>query len=301
MIHLSSVAVYGERPSPDSVNEDARPAAEKRSYGDFKARQDSIIQSACAKGDLRASVLCIPNVSGIYSPYMMFILDLIEAGKFALVDGGNQPAMLCDVQNVAQAIELAFSTDQLDGSRTFIMDREPTTWKNVVDELLPLATDTSSVPEINSEEAQRQLTNAPPFIRGAFGTARQITALPDVKRLVKQNITLTRSFIRWRARLGHLPKGPQARIMSTLKGGGKASSALKDTSMQNLDPRGLQHQLRGVRHSNKKAETTLGYEPEVSFEQSMQAFRKWYKAVHGLDGDAAHLITELNRQQRQMT
>jgi len=297
-VHLSSVAVYGESPAQASVSEQAAPAAEKGGYGHYKAKQDAMIQAACAKGELRASVLCIPNVSGIYSPYLMFILELIESGKFALLDDGQQPAMLCDVQNVAQAIVLAFTTEHLDGSRTFIMDHEPTTWKDVVDQLLPLAADVDSVAFVPAENARQFLASAPPFMRSAIGTAKKIVAVPEVKQLVKQNITLTRSFVRWRARFSHLPKGPRTKLVSLFKGSANSSRNETDTDLSQLDPRGIRHQLRGVRHSTEKARQTLGYEPEISFLDSMRAFRKWYRAAHGLNGGCAHLIAMLDQQKR---
>lgn len=299
LIHLSSVAVFGETPAPESVSEDAPVIAEKRSYGDFKARQDALIQKACEEGRLKASVLCIPNISGTYSAYMLFLLAGMGSRSFALVDEGRYPVMLCDVHNICHAIELAFDTEHLDGSRTFIMDGEQTTWKQLAETLAPLVGHELPLPMLSRDAAMDVLEKGPKGLRGAAGTLKQLASLPGVKKTIKQNVSLTRSLIKWRSRVSHLPGGVQGRITRLVAGSGgtkAGSSGATRVTRAPTDVRFLRHQLRDVRHSNAKAVRTLGYSPEVTFEQSMQAFALWYRTMHGHTGPSASLLAELDAQ-----
>jgi len=257
LIHLSSVAVYGESPKPESVTEDAPVNADKG----------------------------------------MFLLSGLGTRSFALVDEGNQPVMLCDVHNICHAIELAFTTEHLDGSRTYIMDGESTTWKQYAETLAQLVGHEVPLPSLSPQQARDILEKGPKGIRGAMGTARQLAQLPGVKKTIKRNANLTRALIKWRSRVTHLPAGIQARVNRMISGGGKSKGpALQRVTRAPTDIRFLRHQLRGVSHSIAKAERTLGYKPEVSFEESMQAFALWYQTMHGHAGPSASMLAELDEQ-----
>ncbi len=294
LVHLSSVAVYGEPPSPDSVSETAAPRTVKGTYGYFKDRQDQIIGSAVEAGRISAHILCVPNISGIYSRYLLELVSAIGAERFALVEGGTLPVMLCDVQNVAQAIELTLNSPHTDGKRTFVMDGEPTTWRQLAEHLAPLAGRSLPLPTLSRAAALAVLEGGPRGVRGALGTLKQVVAQPGVKQAVKRNASLAQSYLKWRARLGTLPPAWRSRTAAWASSGQQSPPAGPATTP--LEPRFLQHQLREVRHSTAKASTTLGYVPEVSFEQSMRAFFKWYRTLHGLDGPSATLIRELDQE-----
>ena len=62
-VHLSSVAVYGDPPPPESVREDAPARPKKETYGAIKLAQDEMVRKAAGAG-LPAVVLCPPNISG---------------------------------------------------------------------------------------------------------------------------------------------------------------------------------------------------------------------------------------------
>ncbi|TMH85070.1 MAG: NAD-dependent epimerase/dehydratase family protein, partial [Betaproteobacteria bacterium] len=49
-VHVSSVAVYGDRPAPGAAVESAMPSVEKGGYGWIKLRQDEIVQRTAARG-----------------------------------------------------------------------------------------------------------------------------------------------------------------------------------------------------------------------------------------------------------
>src|SRR3954469_20234652 len=70
-VHLSSVAVYGDPPTPDAALESAQPSVEKGTYGWIKLRQDEIVKKGADRG-LSSIVLCPPNIVG---PGSYFLLD----------------------------------------------------------------------------------------------------------------------------------------------------------------------------------------------------------------------------------
>ena len=67
-IHLSSIAIYGQDPAPDSVTEAGKPAPVD-SYGRTKLRQDKAVLELHRSGI--PSYLLVPgNISGPYSRFV---------------------------------------------------------------------------------------------------------------------------------------------------------------------------------------------------------------------------------------
>jgi nucleoside-diphosphate-sugar epimerase len=290
LVHLSSVLVYGEPPSPESADEDARPSVERGSYQDFKLRQDVLVEEACDQG-VRAVTLCIPNVSGIYSRYILDVLASIRAGTFALVEGGTLPVVLGDVANIAHALELALHCDEADGTRIFINDGGQPTWAQLAEALLPLAGRTDPLPSISREDAAQQISGGTGGLKAHLATLRSIAGLEAVKNIVKTNHDLTREFRSMRARYEGLPGWAAKPLSSLLKGEDGAAAAGRPGPT--YDPRFLLHQLRGVRHRIDKAQRVLGYEPPYSFDASMEAFTAWYETIQGYGGESWELYREL--------
>jgi hypothetical protein len=52
-------------------------------------------------------------------------------------------------------------------------------------------------------------------------------------------------------------------------------------------------QLRGIRHSSARASTELDYRPRYTVAQSMAAFRRCYKTLHGVDAESWRLARHL--------
>lgn len=292
LVHLSSVLVYGEPPSPESEYEDAKPQVESGSYQDFKLRQDVLVQEACDQG-VSAVNLCIPNVSGIYSRYVLDIVASLRAGTFALVDGGSHPVVLGDVGNIAHALELGLHANEADGTRIFINDGGDATWADVVRALAPLAgREPDEIPSISYDEAQLLVGGGGQSgIKAHLGTLRRIAGLDAVKNLVKENPDLSREFRSLRAKYEGLPGWAAKPLTSLLKGGGGSKPAAGPRP--NYELRFLLHQLRGVRHRIEKARRVLGYQPPYDFDASMGAFAAWYETIQGYNQDGWPLYEEL--------
>jgi nucleoside-diphosphate-sugar epimerase len=136
-VHLSSVAVYGDPPHPDSGAESAPAIPARESYGALKLEQDRMVDAA-ADHRLQTVILCPPNITGPYSGYLTDILGSIESGRFRLLDEGRWEVNVCDVRNLAEAIVCAMRAENTDRGRFFICDDTPFTWSGLCAELAPL-------------------------------------------------------------------------------------------------------------------------------------------------------------------
>ena len=286
-VHLSSVAVYGHSPSPESVSENAKPLATKKSwhYGWLKLQQDRMVAKAHKQG-LPCAVLCIPNVSGIYSRYMLDILSAMREDRFGLVDGGDRPCCLVDVVNVAHALELAMSCDNPDGRRMFINDAEPTTWREVIDGLMPLNDGCDRPRSLTEVEARKHIDHADRSgITSVRGVVKGVLGNPHTRELIKKNALLSGAFRTARSASEKLPRKVRVRL--------SRKHVAKKSDTASYDGKLSLHQLRGVHHSCARAKDKLGYEPEVTFARSMEVFRAWYEATHCYGSEFWPLLREL--------
>jgi predicted dehydrogenase/nucleoside-diphosphate-sugar epimerase len=151
LIHLSSIAVYGQRPPPEAVFEECTPRPTPGSYGWIKLRQDQLVARAHANG-LSCAILCPPDITGAYSPFLSMVLAVMRHGRLALVDNGKMPINVVDVENLCHTIELALCVDSADGRRMFITDGDEITWQNLTDELMPLAEIAAPLPSFARSE-----------------------------------------------------------------------------------------------------------------------------------------------------
>jgi nucleoside-diphosphate-sugar epimerase len=287
-IHLGSVAVYGDPPSPESVHESAPTLPAPGSYGSVKLQQDRMVAQAAAEG-LSAVTLCPPNISGPYSSYLTGLVDALRQRAFALMDDGSAPCSLVDVANLCVAIELALVRGPRDGSRLFITDGEVADWRSVVEHLTPLAQSNGPVATI-TREALADMRDGP--------GKRPISLMKSFKHLVSSDVRqalrndplwerIDGIFRRGVARMGKSVEGAlRLAIEGPLANGATASKPA-------LNARLCRQQLRGVGHSCEAARAALGYQPLYTFDESMRAFAAWYRSHHAMDSDAWPLLRQL--------
>lgn len=279
LVHLSSVLVYGDRPDPASVREDARPRPGP-GYATAKLQQDRLVATAVRRG-LPVVVLCIPNVSGPYSGYLPELLTAMRQGTLPLVEGGAQPVNLVDARNVAVALERALVCSRADGRRMFVTDGGEPTWRDLVDALMPLAEPCSPLPSITRQQAAA-LTAEESLFAATKRAAIRITQLDEVKKIIKSEKAVADTYRRLAARVQTSPRWLQHRLMAFAGPGRPATAGA--SSQPTYSSRLILHQLRGVRHSIDLARTELGYVPAYDFEASMASYRTWYATMYGYAG-----------------
>ncbi len=149
-VHISSVAVYGDPPPPESAREDSSAHPAPGSYGALKLQQDRLVERAHA-GGLSSAILCPPNITGLYSTFVCNVIEDMRRGRLALVEDGQLPINVVDVENLCHAIMLALMADSVDGRR-IVTDGPGITWRHFTDELLPLAELAAPLPSVPRSE-----------------------------------------------------------------------------------------------------------------------------------------------------
>lgn len=127
-IHLSSVAIYGDNPAPDTATEEGRTGGPwLNPYGKLKLAQDDLVFKA-HKAGLPCYVLCPGNIGGPYSEYVVALARRLASGPFGLVEGGHNPTNIVHIDNLVQAILCAIDSETGAGQRYFVNDSEPVSW-----------------------------------------------------------------------------------------------------------------------------------------------------------------------------
>ncbi|MBN2267753.1 MAG: NAD(P)-dependent oxidoreductase [Candidatus Babeliaceae bacterium] len=288
-IHLSSVAVYGDPPSPESKYEEAKPNPAPQSYGWVKAQQDLMVSQAHQRG-LKSIILCPPNISGPYSPFVLGVLNDMRQGTLALLDEGKMVINLVDVENLCHAIELALTCEEADGRRIFVTDAEPITWKDFTEALMPIADRKDPLPSFPREEFLKLFR--PEQRKDHISFLRTIKHLvsSDVRAALRKDPFLEKVDHSIRSLIGKLPVRVEDRLRYAIEG---PISVRKVADSNPYSSRYNVQQLRGVYHTCERAKKSLGYEPRYTFTESMTRFCAWYQAMYGVGTESWKLTREL--------
>jgi nucleoside-diphosphate-sugar epimerase len=276
-VHLSSVSAWGERTPGTLLREQDAPSALLTGYGRTKLDQDRRLEAACRKG-LPCLALAPPYISGAYSPFLLSLLDALRAGTLALVEAGELPCSLVDVENLALAIERALLCEVADGSRVFVTDDDTRSWRDLVARLAPLAENPPAPPAISREEARTLTADPAPraSLAGTLRTLGSVVAGPNARALVAADPLLGPVY---RRVIDSVPDAAKRRLRSLAGGGRQSPPAAPRPARHDLHLLGVQ--LRAVRHDCSAARTVLGYRPALGFDTSMDAFERWYRITHG--------------------
>lgn len=285
-VHLSSVAVYGDPPPPESTREECDPRPEPGTYGAIKLRQDELVARAHAKG-LGCAILCPPNITGAYSPFLCSLLDDMRYGRLALVDHGRMPINLVDVDNLCHAIELALTVDNADGHRTFVTDGDGITWKDLTDELMPLAERQAALPSL--PRTAIQVAKSAPRGHPVLGAIKHL-ASSEVRDALRADPLFENLELATKGLIEKLPRQFKERLR--LRVGGPIRVA-KSLSRPGFGSRYIAQQLRDVTHSSERASWIYGYSRVIEFRESMAKFRHWYIATRGMESESWVLAREL--------
>lgn len=286
LVHLSSVAVYGDPPIPESTSESAT-LPKLSGYGAMKAHQDRLVARAASR--VPSIILCPPNIIGPYSPYLINLLDALRKGTFALLEDGSAPCVTVDVDNLGSAIELALQHCSSNPKRFFVTDDEPVTWAMVVKHLQHLA-DVTEVGHIGARELRKLRHSAVTSPKQSLLRSLKHLASGDVRQAMRKDPLLARMDAALRKSIGVLGPGVEERIRQSV--GGPLPVQRPETAV-NINVVLCAQQLRGVRHSSEVARRALSYHPPRTFEQSMIAFRRWYEAQTGRNSEFWPLLEYL--------
>lgn len=288
LIHLSSVAVYGDPPPAESVSESAPTKPVANSYGAIKLLQDDKVQSAASKG-LASVILCPPNIIGPYSDYVINVVNSIEAGRFRLIDDGQHVINVVDVTNLCAAMVAAIRSSVTDGRRFFVCEPEHLTWSQFCDFLKPVIRPSAPIASISSENFAAS--------NGATDSTQPAPSNSALKHLVSDEVReVLRLNPRWAA-VENTAKKTVRKLGSIVEtyahdvavGPIKVDMARIDPA---IDTALISQQLRKVRHDPSAAFHALEFQPLRSLEQSMSAFCAWYTEFFDADSAEWALLGE---------
>jgi nucleoside-diphosphate-sugar epimerase len=288
-VHLSSVAVFGDPPPPEAVTEDGRvgrpPAG---TYGAVKFAQDELVRRAARDG-LAAVIICPPNIGGPYSYFLDGLQIALAARRLPLVDGGSGPCNLVDTLNLARAIELALDNGSSAARLYFVTDGEVPAWSQVVDELRMAAGIAPQPPQLSRAEAQALVQAAAPAVRVSLRRSLLHLVSSDVRAALRKDPLWARVDGLLRGSVARLGGGFETRLRHSIEGPIRIPRRPAADYAAPL----IAQQLRTVRHSSERARRELGYEPLVSFRQSIGAFAACRRGEARLDTEWSDLLSVL--------
>jgi len=289
-VHLSSVMVYGDPPVAASVDEAASAEPVEGTYGWIKLKQDEMVEAA-ARAGLRATVLCPPNISGPYSHYVQTLIGSINGASLAIVDGGGAPCLLADVRNLCHAIELALERGPSDGKRLFVSDGTALTWAQLLAELEPVVAEGAldRLARIGRAELAPLLQQAPPA-RASLKRSLKHLVSSEVRAAMRLDPMWGKLDGVMRQSVAKMGRGMEDKLRLSIEG---TTKVRRKSRYDGLDLRLSGHQLRDTVHSNRRVTDVLGYHPLVTPQESMAAFRRWYRKHQGMDDAFSDLTARL--------
>lgn len=270
-IHLSSTAIYGEDPAPDSVTESATPDPGGNPYGIIKLRQDKMVLHLHRAG-VPCYILCPGNITGPYSPFARGLVERLARDPLPLVDGGRYVSNLVHVDNLVEAILTVIDSDSGAGGRYFVNETREVSWRQVFDDLACRLGVECSYVDVTRDEVLPFLASRQrgPGVRdhvrialsGEFRSALSMmpmfrwmnrTAADAFERLSLQTQTKIERRLRWPIRV----EKPSARPP--------------------LDDRYVTVQVRRFYHAPRKLADTLGWRPPLTYEQGLDTTVSWIR------------------------
>ena len=269
-IHLSSVAIYGEDPSPDSAREDAPLNPRRSQYGDIKAVQDEMVFNLHRRG-VPSIILTPSNIGGPYSGLIIDAIAKLSAGEIVLVDEGRYPTNVVHVDNLVEAILVALQSDGGWGERYFVNEEEPVTWKQFFQDLAGMLGIEGEFPLVSREEVMRHMEAGKPARPGLKSQAgallstefrEGVSVVPAFKSMNDSAKRVLNSLSpRWQERI-------RRRIARPI-----IIHPVRET--RSLEHKLTTVQIRRVYHSPDKIVRQLGYKHLLDHSRGMETTRRW--------------------------
>ena len=270
-VHISSVAVYGNMPPPESVSEDAPIHRCDNLYGREKLGQEKrVIKYARGQG-LATVILRPPNVWGPYSYFSLEMIQKLRKGTLALVSNGQNPCNIVHVDNLVEAILLSLWKCEAVNEVFFVTDDPVISWKQCLEDQAALVK--TSLPTVAEKElvvrpAERiwgESLRVTPRVLASGELRQQLRRIPLIRAVEEK---LYAGFQSLSAETQHsLRSRLSTGIVPVVKRPSHSSGFVRE---------GLHlTQLRKVAHSSEKARRLLGYTAPVKYGEGMALLEAW--------------------------
>jgi nucleoside-diphosphate-sugar epimerase len=272
-VHVSSVAVYGNSPPPESASEATPAVRSDMEYGNIKLEQEHRVLRHAKRSGLPVVILRPPNVYGPYAGFTLDLMNKIRQGKMAILDGGRNPCNLVYVDNLVEAILLAIWKPEAIGEIFFVTDNGILSWEECLSAHAALmgaslchisSADFVSPPPVRMiRDSMRILPRV--MLSGELrAVLRQIPAFRSIENVLYNGFESmngeTKRKIRLRMNGPHvIPK--------------VGSSGRRQYVRDNI----MSAQARTVAHLSDKARRLLGYTAPISFQEGMKLTEAWLR------------------------
>ena len=255
LVVLSSASVHGQAP-PESTDESS-PLHERHAmaYNNAKVRAEKILEQWSAAGSVEVAML---RPSVVYGPRSRWIADTARqllSGSACLIHGGEAICNGIYVDNLIQAVELALQVPQAAGEVFLVGDAETLTWRGFYQSIADaLGIGMETVRSIDPPSFPHSFKEKVGDFAALPATQKVLPFIPGkLKRLTKLVLA------NWRE--------PVEESVWTLPSPTGCATTEELTVLQ---------QCRW-RLPIQKAQTVLGYNPEVSLEEAMRRSLAWLK------------------------
>lgn len=272
-VHISSVAVYGNSPPPESTSEAAPAVRSDMEYGNVKLRQEHRVLKHAKRTGLPVVVLRPPNIYGPFAGFTLELLNKIRDGKMAILDDGRNPCNLVYVDNLVEAIFLALWKPEAVGEIFFVTDNSIPTWEEclrahaaLLDVVLPRISSADFVIPPRARMLRDSLYSLPRVMLSGELRAvlRQIPVVRSLENLL---------YTAFQSMDGAL----QRKIRQRLSGPRVIPKVGPTGSRRFVRDNIFAAQARTVLHSNHKARRLLDYTAPVSFQEGMNLTEAWLR------------------------
>jgi nucleoside-diphosphate-sugar epimerase len=273
-VHLSSVAVYGQHPPPESSSEEAPPQPGDMPYGVEKLKEEQRVRRFGRGHGLPFVILRPPNVYGPFSHFTVNLIGKIRAGQIAIIDSGQNPCNLVYVDNLVEAILLSLWKPAAIGETFFVTDCETVSWERCLNDLAALVGKT--LPHVS----RANLVSLPRerLIWDSLRSLRSVLFSEEVRRELRK-LPLIKSFENTiNEKMQHLSTETQHRLRIALAGPliFQKNGTLPPQTLAADDPL-IAVQSRTVSHSSDKAKRLLGYSSPISYRDGMTLTETWLR------------------------
>jgi nucleoside-diphosphate-sugar epimerase len=269
-IHLSSIAIYGQNPGPESVTEKGTPDPGENPYGRLKLRQDNLVMRLHASG-VPCYILCPGNITGPYSFFARGLVERLASGPLPLVDAGRYPSNLIHVDNLVEAILAAVNAQDGAGERYFVNETSPVSWRQLCEDLSALLGRTFAFTDVSREEVLPWIAikRKPATITGNVRTAlsgefrRALEILPMFATVNRAAVTAFKK----------MPFSIRSRVVERMQWPVRIVKV--PSPSPRLDDRYVTVQVRRFYHSPSKIQTELAWNPPLSYERGLETLVAW--------------------------
>lgn len=281
-IHLSSAVVHGHDAS-GAITEES-PLSPDTDYAKRKAKAEEIVTRW--SGDVKPTVFRPCIVYGPHSPWVENPLRELQEG--AMLAGGRGEVNQVYVDNLVDAMLAALGEPAAHGEVFLVADEEPISWLEYYEGLGTLLEDHPPIQTISPAEMRvyRKLRSIEESVVPPIRLGKRLLTSSETIQISAEELKRTP----WAPKLfKRLPSTLQAQIEDRLAGRNGSPASADDSEDRPLAyryPPGNEARMQSThtRISTAKLRETLGWEPRISFEESLELIGEWAAYEELLDG-----------------